>query len=330
MEVVGEPGSGRLSLALSWLAAARPLLAAVVDLPAQPTQPGSRSQAAQGVPAARAGLRRPAAAAPSEAVGRFYPPAAASAGVDLARLIIVRPPAAVGTAGAISGARRNAGSGAVLEALVVLLRSEAFDVVLCSLPAGTRIGTSLGARLASLAARSGTSLLLLTEPVPEAARWAGGAGALAAFAEYRVRLTGRRWLWQDGELAGLRLRVATERARGGPAQPASSAPGARHPAHAAPGLVSSLVQHDLTFRLRRQVRDGPAQGGQGGIDGFYLAGSVRADPKPEAPGHSEYSEYRGYRGDKAGRAGLVAGPLLGMPDHPDHLAEGAWTAAAGR
>src|SRR5206468_12728724 len=93
LELVGETGSGRLSLALSWLAAARPALAAVID-----TIPGSlpltRSagvpdRSGRSGPAEAAGLAgehgghsgdRPARRS-TDRQGRFYPPAAASAGV---------------------------------------------------------------------------------------------------------------------------------------------------------------------------------------------------------------------------------------------------------
>ena len=197
LEIVGAAGSGRLALALTWMAAARPALAAVIDA-------GEHA---------------------------FYPPAAVAAGVDLAKLLIVRPP---------PGEPR-----AALDAVVVLLRSEAFDVVLCPVAAGTRLGLTFGGKLATLAARSGTSLVLLTEP---AASGRSAAGVLQAFADYRVRLARRRWLWADGELAGMKLRVATERAR-------ASAAGNGSVGEA--GAAGERLQHDLTFRLHRLPGPGP-------------------------------------------------------------------------
>src|SRR5204863_49859 len=74
LEVVAEPGSGRLTLALAWLAAARPALAAIVDAgasePWRPTSAGDLKLHPE----------------------RFYPPAAAGAGLDLPRLVVVQPP----------------------------------------------------------------------------------------------------------------------------------------------------------------------------------------------------------------------------------------------
>jgi hypothetical protein len=248
LEVVGGAGSGRLTLALAWLAAARPALTAVVDC------------------------------AGAEAV-RFYPPAAAGAGVPMERLIVVRPP---------PDQPRGA-----LDAATVLLRSEAFDVVVCPLPPGVRIGSTYGGKLATLAARSGTTLLLLTTPAtgPRAAR---SPGALAAFAEYRVRLAARRWLWQDGELAGMRLRVATERAR----HAAAWAPGAGGGLW---GTDDAPPEHELTLRLHRSAGRGP----------FAPAGSV--DPTGSS---AAWSAPNG----PAGTAGLTAeharpgAPPLWAPD----------------
>jgi hypothetical protein len=215
LEVIGEPSSGRLTLTLAWLAAARPALAAFVDT-----------------------------------AGAFYPPAATIAGVSLERLILIRPP---------PEDRR-----APLDAVAVLLRSEAFDVVVCPLPASARISLSFAGKLATLAARSGTSLLLLTQEREAARQYPGSPGqgaparrnwvvpfsvlaggrddgipplspeereskgevdptrgrrgevnsSLGAFADYRIRLTNRRWIWKHGELVGLKIQVVTERARG--------------------------------------------------------------------------------------------------------------------
>ena len=135
---------------------------------------------------------------------------------------------------------------ATLDAALILLRSEAFDVVLCPLAPEARIGTTFAGTLATLAARAGTTLFLLTPPQ---------ARGLGAFAEYRVRLGRRRWMWTDGEIAGVRLRVATERAR--------AAAGADLGGPDAPP-----PEHELTLRLHRPSRHGPfvpaARTGQAG------------------------------------------------------------------
>jgi hypothetical protein len=230
LEVVGAAGSGRLALALAWLAAARPALVAVVDC---------AGRAGAGGPTGNAGGagRRdgPNATAAGADAAWFYPPAAAGAGLPLERLIVVRPPPDE--------------SRAALEAATVLLRSEAFDVVVCPLPPHVRIGSTYGGKLAALAARSGTTLLLLTTP-PSGVGAARSPGALAAFAEYRVRLAQRRWLWRDGELAGMRLRVATERAR----HAAAWAPGAGNDVR---GADDAPPEHQLTLRLHRSAGHGP-------------------------------------------------------------------------
>jgi hypothetical protein len=285
LEVVAEPGSGRLTLSLAWLAAARPTIAAIVDLtsldrsgtippntpappapPDQPSEPGQSSQLHQpnqpnqpnqfaqlghaGLPedsareSGQRGSHRRIGEGPRSQVERFYPPTATTAGLDLTRMIVVHPPA---------GNPR-----APLDAVVVLLRSEAFDVVVCPLPPRARISTSFAAKLATLAARANTSLLLLTSPTYTADGYASGqAGALAAFADYRVRLTTRRWIWADGELAGLKLRAVTERARASSqdALYTASPPFALSSfAPSTPEGTLTAVEHDLTFRLHRRLR----------------------------------------------------------------------------
>ena len=237
LELVGETGGGRLSVALAWIAATRSALTAVVD-PAHPT-------------------------------GWFYPPAAAAAGVDLERLIVVRPPA--------DSPR------ATLDAAAVLLRSEAFDVVLCPIAAGTRIGTTFAATLATLAARAGTTLFLLAPPQTR---------GLGAFAEYRVRLGRRRWLWQDGEIAGVRLDVATERAR--------AAAGA-----GIGGADATLPEHELTLTLRRLIRYGPL---------------VRSASGRRAGGGPATGEPGGPRAPAARPMGGAAGGGIGGADPPPGLA----------
>jgi hypothetical protein len=158
--------------------------------------------------------------------------AAASAGLDLSRLILIRPPA---------GSPRT-----ILDVAAVLLRSDAFDVILCPLPAAASISTSFANKLATLAAKSGTTLLLLGGPT---------ARGLGAAAQFRVRSLGRRWLWDHGELAGMRLRLTTERARAaGGADLASP---------------QDSTEHHLTLRLHRRVRHG------GSSDRLHLASALR-------------------------------------------------------
>ena len=168
---------------------------------------------------------------------------------------------------------------ATLDAALILLRSEAFDVVLCPLAPEARIGTTFAGTLATLAARAGTTLFLLTPPQ---------ARGLGAFAEYRVRLGRRRWMWTDGEIAGVRLRVATERARAG-AGADLGGPDAPPP------------EHELTLRLHRPSRHGPfvpatragqtggAAGGTagGGPGRLYLYSSTRLLPPGQDQGRGE-------------------------------------------
>ncbi len=283
LELVGETGSGQLTLALAWIAAAQPALAAVVDPgrralgipgPGPRVSPDSGPQVGSGPsgPGPQVGsgpsqspgqTRAPSGAppgTPDRPAGWFYAPAAASAGIDLRRLVVVRPPE--------DGEARDA-----LDAIVVLLRSEAFDVVLCPLPASARISTTFAGMLATLAARSGTTLFLLTSP---------RARGLGPFAEYRVRLGRRRWVWRDGEIAGIRLRAAIERAR------------------AAAGMTLGVSgeappEHELTLRLHRRARHGPPAGDSpagerpatGAPDRLYLAGSTRLAPQPGTTGLPE-------------------------------------------
>jgi hypothetical protein len=238
LELVGELGGGRLALTLAWVAAARPALAAVVD-------PG-RGLLATGAadPPGEARIAPPA--------GWFYAPTAAMAGIDLQRLIVVRPP--------------EEEPRAPLDAVAVLLRSEAFDVVLCPLPAYARISTTFAATLTTLAARAGTTLFLLTSP---------GARGLGAFAEYRIRLTAHRWMWEAGELAGLKLRVITERARAAAGMELG-------------GAQAAPLEHELTLRLHRHHRDGPLDSQVAGRtptaipDRLVLAGASRRISPAEA------------------------------------------------
>src|SRR3954454_22110472 len=111
LELSGPPSCGKLGLALLWLAAAsHGGLVAVVDLE-----------------------------------GTFYPPAAAACGLDLSRVVVVRPPD-----------RRGAG-----EAVSLLLNSAGFDAILWPLAWRARSFGLDAARLATLASRARTTLLAL-------------------------------------------------------------------------------------------------------------------------------------------------------------------------
>ncbi|MCC7367370.1 MAG: hypothetical protein IT306_03045 [Chloroflexi bacterium] len=173
LELRGPDSCGKLGVALLWLAAAsRGGLVAVVDQ-----------------------------------AGTFYPPAAAASGLDLARLVVVRPPD-----------RREA-----VEAVSLLLASAGFDAVLWPLEWKTRPRGLDSVRLSTLAARSKTTLLAL---VTDRRRASGSrlaehadsdADRLFPSADVRLRVTAWEWRWQDGELAGVSPRLRTERLRG--AQP---------------------------------------------------------------------------------------------------------------
>ena len=256
LEVVAEPGSGRLTLALAWLAAACPTLAAILDTPApavdlliqnRGTHDGGSSKIQ------------------NHPVERFYPPAAITAGLDPRQFIVVRPPA--------DDPR------APLDAAAILLRSEAFDAVLCPLPPRARVSTGFAGKLATFAARANTSLLLLTAPVYTADGYAAAhGGVLAAFAGYRVRLGTRRWLWEDGELAGMKLRATTERAR------SLSSLSASDSATLAAGLAGHIaggITHELTFRLHPRTGFG-RPGRSSGADHLSLTTSVRVQHAHDA------------------------------------------------
>ena len=173
LELSGPASCGKLGLALLWLAAAsRGGLTAVVDLS-----------------------------------GTFYPPAAVASGLDLDRLIVVRPPDRRGAAEAVS----------------LLLGSGGFDSVLWPLEWKTRPFGLDSVKLSTLATRSSTTLLALvtdhrrvasTRANADGGDAAGDAARLFPSADVRLRVTGWEWTWRDGELAGVRPRVRTERLRG--------------------------------------------------------------------------------------------------------------------
>jgi len=139
--------------------------------------------------------------------GTFYPTAAAASGLDLDRLVVIRLPDRRGAAEAVS----------------LLLSSAGFDAVLWPLEWRTRPFNLDSVRLSTLAARSNTTLLaLVTDHRRAASPGATPAGEdastnaarLFSSADLRLRVTGWEWTWRDGELAGVRPRVRTERLRG--------------------------------------------------------------------------------------------------------------------
>jgi hypothetical protein len=166
LELSGPPSCGKLSLSLLWLAAAsQGGLIAVVDL-----------------------------------AGEFYPPAAALCGLNLDRLVVVRPPD-----------RRGAG-----EAVSLLLSSAGFDAILWPLEWQARPYGLDSARLLTLASRASTTLLALVTDYRRAAPTpdADDSARLFPSADARLRVTAWEWLWRDGELAGVHPRVRAERLRG--------------------------------------------------------------------------------------------------------------------
>ena len=222
--------SGRLTFMLAWAAALRPDLLAIID--------GS----------------------PVEDGARLYPPAVVVAGLpSTCQPIVVRPG---GTLPSPQGTPREV-TRAIVDALFILLRSEAFDAILCPMPVGARLTTATATTLASMAARAGTALVVVTGS-GAVARGASPRALLGPSAAYRLVIADHRWAWRDGELAGLRLEVHTHRARGGAEASLSHGD--------APARLGSrnqaLATHVLDFRLRRTMRDGPAPDATGmGIDG---------------------------------------------------------------
>jgi len=166
LELSGPASCGKLGIALLWLAAAsRGGLVAVVDLE-----------------------------------GSFYPPAAAASGLDLERLVVVRPPD-----------RR-----AAAETVSLLVSSAGFDAVLWPVAWKDRPRGLDSVRLSTLAARAQTTLLALVTDHRRVTAEGEGEHAAHLFpsADARLRVTGWEWIWRNGELAGVRTRVRTERLRG--------------------------------------------------------------------------------------------------------------------
>ena len=235
LELSGPASCGKLGLALLWLAAAsRGGLVAVVDL-----------------------------------AGTFYPPAAAASGLDLDRLVVVRPPDRRGVAEAVS----------------LLLSSAGFDAVLWPLEWRTRPFSVDAVRLAALAARSNTTLLALVtdhrrarSPGATAAGRETGGDAILPSADLRLRVTGWEWTWRDGELAGVRPRVRTERLRGAPAGQAWELRLEYHaPTGGATGDEASTGPADRSGAVADARGDGPVAGhGTGdGLGDDGAGGGVR-------------------------------------------------------
>lgn len=160
-EMVGPASCGKLSLAQLWLAAAdRGGLVAVID---------ERHD--------------------------YYPPSAVACGLDLARLVVVRPP----------------GAKAAVEAAGLLLGSGGFDAVLWPLGESTRVYANQAARLASVANKAGSTLVAL---VNDRRRRAPDHEVGMLPADLRLRVVEWEWLVEDGLLGGVRARLRTTHARG--------------------------------------------------------------------------------------------------------------------
>ena len=160
-ELTGPAGSGALTLGLRVLGAALDGggLAAYVDLP-----------------------------------GTFAPTASVTMGLDLSRLVVVRPPDAE----------------AALQAAATLLRSNAFDAVLLDLETA-RPRANRWSQLADLAGRGAASLIAVTAAGNQ--RVAG----LPYLASLRLGVACRGWRWQRSRLtqvpSGLTLEVRVLKSR---------------------------------------------------------------------------------------------------------------------
>ena len=170
VELAGPASCGKLSLALLWLAEAwEGGLIAVVD-----------------------------------ESGSFFPPSAAACGLDLERLVVVRPP----------------GPQMAIEAAALLLGSEGFDSVLWLVGSKTRLNGVTGAKLAHLASRSGTTLLAVVPSresrVPSGRPKDPGPRTRDSglVSDVRLSIVKWAWFWTDGVLGGVRLVARTSRMRG--------------------------------------------------------------------------------------------------------------------
>ena len=131
----------------------------------------------------------------------LYAPAAYGAGIDLTRLIVVRPSEA-------SSLRRAADA---------LVRSGACAVTVLDGCSADVLQPHHYARLASHAEKNGTSLVVLSH---------GGCQPLASFASLRVHLRGLMPLWQAGSDGGVRrhgYRIALDVAKSKFGAPGKSA-----------------------------------------------------------------------------------------------------------
>ncbi len=126
--------------------------------------------------------------------GQAYPPAVAACGIDTRRLVVVQPPRA-----------RD-----LLRVVLELTRSEGFDAVLACLDARDTVSLAEAGQLRSFVGSAQTTVLLLRTSAD-----ARDDPAVLPLADTRVQITGHDWLWEDGELAGLRVQARTERSRHG-------------------------------------------------------------------------------------------------------------------
>ena len=165
-EFTGPASSGKLTLALRALATAVRAggVAAYIDLP-----------------------------------GTFYPPAAAAMGIDLERLVVVRPK----------------DEAAAVKAGAILLLSEGFDAVLLDL-GRARVRPDALARLTELSARSRAATIAVPRDGSRA------TAGLRFFASLRLGVRRRDWLWREGPLgrapAGMRLEVEVLKTRSATAE----------------------------------------------------------------------------------------------------------------
>ena len=117
--------------------------------------------------------------------GELYPPSAAALGVDLERLLIVRPPARE-----------------VARAAEIVARSGAFTLIVLDLPDGQRIEDGAAGRLRAAAAAGPTVVALTSQP-----------GALAAAVlklEVTAQVVTLRKGGQGGGIPGTQVRLARD------------------------------------------------------------------------------------------------------------------------
>jgi len=154
--------------------------------------------------------------------GTFFTPFAAQAGLNLGRLIVVRPPDSAGARRAVDALVRGGAC-----AVVVLDCSGRADL----------LQTHHCARLAAQAEKTGTALLLLSH---------GNSSALAYFASLRIGTSGIAPMWQHGSggvrLLGYRTHVGILKSR-------TAAPGASALLSAALADVTGTWPIDSPDRL---------------------------------------------------------------------------------